>query len=284
MGIHKLKQSLLILCIGCLCCACSSEKAEENEEESAGFFAQIIDKISGLWKDSTEVDEGDIDIWDEYNKTRKALKITQEDVVKNKVIITQTLNELREISAMAGIVRQSASERETRETQSEEISRHLKEIREKVESMESQTDDNVVASLKIIIEEKEREIEALKREIRAKDNTIRQKEGDIRNKQSEIDRMYEELVKRNNELTAKTAALEDANQRQLLLLKEAGRDFETLGDEAPSVRGGRDKNRVGQWQRDCYQKAKYYYQKAKANGLDTSSDLYHINDKIAKCK
>lgn len=284
MGIHKLKQSLLILCIGCLCCACSSEKAEENEEESAGFFTQIIDKISGLWKDSTEVDEGDIDIWDEYNKTRKALKITQEDVVKNKVIITQTLNELREISAMAGIVRQSASERETRETQSEEISRHLKEIREKVESMESQTDDNVVASLKIIIEEKEREIEALKREIRAKDNMIRQKEGDIRNKQSEIDRMYEELVKRNNELTAKTAALEDANQRQLLLLRDAGRDFETLGDEAPSVRGGRDKDRVGQWQRDCYQKAKYYYQKAKANGLDTSSDLYHINDKIAKCK
>lgn len=281
MGIHKLKQSLLILCIGCLCCACSSQKAEENEEESAGFFTQIIDKISGLWKDSTEVDEGDIDIWDEYNKTRKALKITQEDVVKNKVIITQTLNELREISAMAGIVRQSASERETRETQSEEISRHLKEIREKVESMESQTDDNVVASLKIIIEEKEREIEALKREIRAKDNTIRQKEGDIRNKQSEIDRMYEELVKRNNELTAKTAALEVANQRQLLLLKEAGRDFETLGDEAPSVRGRRDHNRVDQWQRGCYQKAKYYYQKAKNNGLDTSSDLNRINLKIA---
>lgn len=284
MGIHKLKQSLLILCIGCLCCACSSEKAEENEEESAGFFTQIIDKISGLWKDSTEVDEGDIDIWDEYNKTRKALKITQEDVVKNKVIITQTLNELREISAMAGIVRQSASERETRETQSEEISRHLKEIREKVESMESQTDDNVVASLKIIIEEKEREIEALKREIRAQQNTISTQKTTIKTHEETISKQNDEINETKNELQIKNAKLEVAAQRQLLLLRDAGRDFETLGDEAPSVRGGRDKNRVGQWQGDCYQKAKYYYQKAKDNGLNTASDLNRINDKIAKCK
>lgn len=284
MGIHKLKQSLLILCIGCLCCACSSEKAEENEEESKGYFAQIIDKISGLWKDSTEVDEGAIDIWEEYYRTRQALKITQEDVVKNKVIITQTLNELREISAMAGIVRQGVREGAARETQSEEISRHLKEIRKKVESMESQTDDNVVASLKIIIEEKEREIEALKREIRAQQNTISTQKTTIKTHEETISKQNDEINEAKNELQIKNANLEVAAQRQLLLLRDAGSDFEAQGDAAPDVRGRKDSNKVDDWKRKCFERARYYYQKAKDNGLDTSADLYRINDKIAKCK
>lgn len=280
MEIHKLKQALLIICIGCLCCGCSSEKEEENK----GFFTQLVDIVPWIKKESTEVEKDPADFWEgKYWETKGVLKLTQEDVVKNKIIIAQTLNELREISAMAGIVRQGMREGSVKESPAEEIQTQLKAIREKVEAMESDSTHNVVASLKTILEEKEREIEALKREIKAQQRKIKEKDGTINNLEEELRRRIEELEVQNGELQAKTTALESARRSQVDLLWQAGRNFENLGNKAPDVSGRKDNKKVEEWMRECFEMAKFYYLKAQDNGREgVSADLDRINKSLSK--
>lgn len=258
MEIFKIKHGLLILGMSFLGYGCSSDKVEKYE-----------DYITQLFNEKTELEE-------DLAETKEVLQITQEDVIKNKVIISQTLNELRELSAMTGIVRNDLEKGAAKLTQSEEISRHIKTIKERIETLESESGGAVVSSLKIIIEEKEREIESLRR-------TIRAQAGTISHQTNTIDRQRTALDEQSVDLLNKTVALEATTKRQVELLWEAGRNFENLGDDAPNVSGRRDNRRVDDWMRQCYEKAKYYYLKARDNGKDgVSTDLNRINAKLSR--
>ena len=204
-----------------------------------------------------------------YNDLKVSAEATRDSYIESATAVDNILQELSQISGSTAVLRTDVEQGTARLNQVEMIENSIDDIKAKLSRLEQLTQDNaqfkkLVSSLKTAIAEKEKEIEDLKAEIQSKDQTI--------NEQNEmISAQHGTIAMQNETITAQQANLEKAVAEQARLLFQAGQDFETLGDESPTVSRRKDKAKVQSLTVEMYEKAILYYSKAQETGYSAAA-------------
>lgn len=204
-----------------------------------------------------------------YNDLKVSAEATRDSYIESATAVDNILQELSQISGSTAVLRTDVEQGTARLNQVEMIENSIDDIKAKLSKLEQLTQDNaqfkkLVSSLKTAIAEKEKEIEDLKAEIQSKDQTI--------NEQNEmISAQHGTIAMQNETITAQQANLEKAVAEQARLLFQAGQDFETLGDESPTVSRRKDKAKVQSLTVEMYEKAILYYSKAQETGYPAAA-------------
>ena len=204
-----------------------------------------------------------------YNELKVSAEATRDSYIESATAVDNILQELSQISGSTAVLRTDVEQGTARLNQVEMIENSIDDIKAKLSKLEQLTKDNaqfkkLVSSLKTAIAEKEKEIEDLKAEIQSKDQTI--------NEQNEmISAQHGTIAMQNETITAQQANLEKAVADQARLLFQAGQDFETLGDESPTVSRRKDKAKVQSLTVEMYEKAILYYSKAQETGYPAAA-------------
>ena len=204
-----------------------------------------------------------------YNDLKVSAEATRDSYIEQATAVDNILQELSQISGSTAVLRTNVEQGTARLNQVEMIENSIDDIKAKLSRLEQLSKENaqfkkVVTSLKTAIAEKEKEIEVLKAEIQSKDQTI--------NEQNEmISAQHGTIAQQNETITAQQATLEKAVSEQARLLFQAGQDFETLGDESPTVSRRKDKAKVQSLTAEMYEKAILYYSKAQETGYSAAA-------------
>ena len=205
-----------------------------------------------------------------YNDLKVSAEATRDSYIEQATAVDNILQELSQISGSTAVLRTNVEQGTARLNQVEMIENSIDDIKAKLSRLEQLSKENaqfkkLVSSLKTAIAEKEKEIEVLKAEIQSKDKTI--------NEQNEmISAQHGTIAQQNETITAQQENLEKAVSDQARLLFQAGQDFETLGDESPTVSRRKDKAKVQSLTAEMYEKAILYYSKAQETGYAEAAD------------
>ncbi len=215
-----------------------------------------------------------------YDELKVSAEATRDSYIEQATAVDNILQELSQISGSTAVLRTDLEQGTARLNQVEMIENSLEDIKGKLGQLERLTQDNaqykkLVASLKTVIAEKEKEIEDLKAELQARDRTI--------NEQNEmISAQHGTIAQQNETISAQQANLQKAVQEQARMLYQAGVDFEELGDESPTVSRRKDKAKVKSLTIEMYEKAILYYSKAQETGYpDAAERLAAVKEKMA---
>ena len=215
-----------------------------------------------------------------YDDLKVSAEATRDSYIEQAVAVDNILQELSQISGSTAVLRTDLEQGTAQLNQVEMIENSLGDIKGKLSQLERLTQDNeqyrkVVASLKTVIAEKEKEIEGLKAELQAREQTI--------NEQNEmISAQHGTIAQQNETISAQQVNLEKAVREQARLLYQAGVDFEELGDESPTVSRRKDKAKVKSLTIEMYEKAILYYSKALETGYADAADrLAGVQEKMA---
>ena len=215
-----------------------------------------------------------------YDDLKVSAEATRDSYIEQATAVDNILQELSQISGSTAVLRTDLEQGTARLNQVEMIENSLEDIKGKLGQLERLTQDNaqykkLVASLKTVIAEKEKEIEDLKAELQARDRTI--------NEQNEmISAQHGTIAQQNETISAQQANLQKAVQEQARMLYQAGVDFEELGDESPTVSRRKDKAKVKSLTIEMYEKAILYYSKAQETGYpDAAERLAAVKEKMA---
>ena len=215
-----------------------------------------------------------------YNDLKVSAEATRDSYIEQATAVDNILQELSQISGSTAVLRTDVEQGTARLNQVEMIENSIDDIKAKLSKLEQLTQDNaqfkkLVSSLKTAIAEKEKEIEDLKAEIQSKDRTI--------NEQNEmISAQHGTIVQQNETISAQQENLQKAVQEQARMLFQAGQDFETLGDESPTVSRRKDKAKVQSLTAEMYEKAILYYSKALETGYSAAAArLEAVKEKLA---
>ena len=204
-----------------------------------------------------------------YDELKVSAEATRDSYIEQAAAVDNILQELSQVSGSTAVLRTDLEQGTARLNQVEMIENSISEIKGKLDQLERLTKDNaqykkVVASLKTVIAEKEKEIEDLKAELQDRDRTITE--------QNEmISAQHGTIAQQNETISAQQANLEKAVADQARLLFQAGQDFETLGDESPTVSRRKDKAKVQSLTVEMYEKAILYYSKAQETGYPAAA-------------
>ena len=215
-----------------------------------------------------------------YNDLKVSAETTRDSYIEQAAAVDNILQELSQISGSTAVLRTDVEQGTARLNQVQMIENSIGDIKAKLSRLEQLSKDNaqfkkLVSSLKTAIAEKEKEIEELKAEIQSKDKTI--------NEQNEmISAQHGTIAQQNETITAQQANLEKAVADQARLLFQAGQDFETLGDESPTVSRRKDKAKVQSLTAEMYEKAILYYSKALETGYSAAAArIETVKEKLA---
>ena len=215
-----------------------------------------------------------------YNDLKVSAETTRDSYIEQAAAVDNILQELSQISGSTAVLRTDVEQGTARLNQVQMIENSIGDIKAKLSRLEQLSKDNaqfkkLVSSLKTAIAEKEKEIEELKAEIQSKDQTI--------NEQNEmISAQHGTIAQQNETITAQQATLEKAVSEQARLLFQAGQDFETLGDESPTVSRRKDKAKVQSLTAEMYEKAILYYSKALETGYSAAAArIETVKEKLA---
>ena len=215
-----------------------------------------------------------------YDDLKVSAEATRDSYIEQAAAVDNILQELSQISGSTAVLRTDLEQGTARLNQVEMIENSLDDIKGKLSQLERLTQDNaqykkVVASLRTVIAEKEKEIEDLKVELQARDRTI--------NEQNEmISAQHGTIAQQNETISAQQANLRKAVQEQARMLYQAGVDFEELGDESPTVSRRKDKAKVKSLTIEMYEKAILYYSKAQETGYPEAAErLAAVKEKMA---
>ena len=215
-----------------------------------------------------------------YQELKASAEDTRDQYIAQAAAVDNILQELSQISGKTAILRTDVEQGTARITQVETIEDSIDEIKSKLDQLERLTSDNaqyrqVVASLKTVIAEKEKEIEDLRAEIQAKDRTITEQN-------EKISAQHGTIQLQNETINAQQENLRKACQEQSRLLFLAGQDFEQLGDESPTVSRRKDKAKVKSLTIEMYEKAILYYSKADEAGyVGAAERMAGVKEKMA---
>ena len=215
-----------------------------------------------------------------YEELRISSEQTRMDFAEQASAVDGILQELSEISGRTASLRTDVEQGTARLTQVEMIEDNIDEIKLKLEELDRLSRDNaayrkVVANLKNVITEKEREIEGLRKEIEMKDRTISEQFQTITEQHGTIQSQSETISSQQEDIR-------HAVQEQARMLFQAGLDFEELGDQSPTVSRRKDRAKVKSLTLEMYEKALLYYTKAEETGFpDASAKVTGIREKIA---
>ena len=215
-----------------------------------------------------------------YNDLKVSAEATRDSYIEQATAVDNILQELSQFSGSTAVLRTDVEQGTARLNQVEMIENSIDDIKAKLSKLEQLSKDNaqfkkLVSSLKTAIAEKEKEIEGLKAEIQSKDQTI--------SEQNEmISAQHGTIAQQNETITAQQATLEKAVSEQARLLFQAGQDFETLGDESPTVSRRKDKAKVQSLTAEMYEKAILYYSKALETGYPAAATrIEAVREKLA---
>ena len=215
-----------------------------------------------------------------YNDLKVSAEATRDSYIEQATAVDNILQELSQISGSTAVLRTNVEQGTARLNQVEMIENSIDDIKAKLSRLEQLSKENaqfkkLVSSLQTAIAEKEKEIEVLKAEIQSKDKTI--------NEQNEmISAQHGTIAQQNETITAQQENLEKAVSDQARLLFQAGQDFETLGDESPTVSRRKDKAKVQSLTAEMYEKAILYYSKALETGYSAAaSRIEAVREKLA---
>ena len=215
-----------------------------------------------------------------YNDLKVSAEATRDSYIEQATAVDNILQELSQISGSTAVLRTDVEQGTARLNQVEMIENSIDDIKAKLSKLEQLSADNaqfkkLVSSLKTAIAEKEKEIEGLKAEIQSKDQTI--------SEQNEmISAQHGTIAQQNETISAQQANLEKAVADQARLLFQAGQDFETLGDESPTVSRRKDKAKVQSLTAEMYEKAILYYSKALETGYSAAAGrIETVKQKLA---
>ena len=215
-----------------------------------------------------------------YNDLKVSAEATRDSYIESATAVDNILQELSQLSGSTAVLRTNVEQGTARLNQVEMIENSIEDIKSKLDRLEQMTKDNaqykkLVSSLKTALAEKEKEIEDLKAEIQSRDRTI--------NEQNEmISAQHGTIAQQNETISAQQANLEKAVAEQARLLFQAGQDFETLGDESPTVSRRKDKAKVQSLTVEMYEKAILYYSKSLETGYSAASArIEAVKEKLA---
>ncbi|MBR5256271.1 MAG: hypothetical protein IKV62_05800 [Bacteroidales bacterium] len=215
-----------------------------------------------------------------YNDLKVSAEATRDSYIESANAVDNILQELSQLSGSTAVLRTNVEQGTARLNQVEMIENSIEDIKSKLDRLEQMTKDNaqykkLVTSLKNTLAEKEKEIEDLKAEIQSRDKTI--------NEQNEmISAQHGTIAQQNETISAQQANLEKAVAEQARLLFQAGQDFETLGDESPTVSRRKDKAKVQSLTVEMYEKAILYYSKALETGYSAAeARIEAVKEKLA---
>ena len=215
-----------------------------------------------------------------YDELKVSAEATRDSYIEQASAVDNILQELSQISGSTVVLRSDLEQGTAQLNQVEMIENSISDIKGKLSQLERLTKDNaqykkLVSSLKTVIAEKEKEIEDLKAEIQERDRTI--------NEQSEmISAQHGTIAQQNETISAQQANLQKSVQEQARMLFQAGRDFEELGDESPTVSRRKDKAKVKSLTVEMYEKAILYYSKAQETGYPGAAERVEaVREKLA---
>ena len=215
-----------------------------------------------------------------YDELKVSAEATRDSYIESATAVDNILQELSQISGSTAVLRTDVEQGTAQLNQVEMIENSISEIKGKLSQLERLTQDNaqykkLVSSLKTVIAEKEKEIEDLKAEIQDRDRTI--------NEQNEmISAQHGTIAQQNETINAQQENLSKAVREQARMLFQAGEDFESLGDESPTVSRRKDKAKVKSLTLEMYEKAILYYSKAQETGYPDAADrIAAVKEKMA---
>lgn len=222
------------------------------------------------------------EIYNEYKLLKESLDATQTANINQAVTINKTLSELAEISGNTLILRGNIENGTARITQAERISDNIKAIKNKINSLEKQIGDDhtykkIIANLKTIIREKEKEIESLKDIIENQNSTISEQKTTIVQQQQEIKQQGQQIDNQK-------ANLQQTVKAQAYLLYQAAREFEQFANDVPDVSRKKNQRKVNEWAISMLSKARLYYEKSQEYGVNASASIYRVNNRISKLR
>lgn len=210
------------------------------------------------------------DVVAEYNELKESVQSTRNAYVRQAAQIDSILVSLSNVSGKTNALRVNVEQGSYRMTQVQQIEDNIDAIKEKLESLEKQVRGSevlrkVVADLKVMVLEKEKEIESLKKQVAEKDKKIKE-QGEVITRQSNT------IDSQTNTILRQKQALEKEVIKQAQMLFNAGVAFETLGDESPEIKRKKDKAKVEDLTKQMYQNALEYYQQAFASGYTPAEE------------
>ena len=216
------------------------------------------------------------DLLKEHTELKQAVEDIKASNVQQAVTINQTLEELASISETTMMIRSDVESGKAKLSQAENISLHLSAIKKKLNTLEKDVKDDrykiMVKNLRTMVKEKEIEISNLKNLILEKDDTINEQQITISQQDSTIGIQQQRL--------------QQMVYRQAGLLKQAGKDFEEMADDAPEdISRKKNRKKINSWTKTMYQTAILYYQESMKYGYESSAaDIQRVKYKMNNLK
>jgi chromosome segregation ATPase len=222
------------------------------------------------------------EIYDEYQLLKESLDATQTSNLKQAATINKTLSELAEISGNTLVLRGNIENGTARITQAERISDNIQAIKDRINTLERQVGDDsaykkMVANLKTIIREKEKEIESLKGIIENQNSTISEQKSTINQQQQEIEQ-------KGRQIDYQQERLQQAVKTQASLLFQAASEFEQFAEDVPDVSRKKNQKKVNEWAISMLSRARLYYVKSQEYGVNASAAISRVDSRILRLR
>jgi chromosome segregation ATPase len=219
------------------------------------------------------------EIYGEYQMLKESLDATQTSNLQQAATINKTLSELAEISGNTLTLRGNIENGTAKITQAEKIRDNINAIKDKIRLLEHQIGDDsaykkIVANLKTIIKEKEKEIESLKEIIENQNSTIAEQKNTIDKQQSEIEEKGRQI---DNQL-------QQAVKAQAALLFQAAGEFEKFAEDIPDVSRKKNQKKVNEWAISMLSRARLYYMKSQEYGVNAAAAISRVDKRISRLR
>ena len=205
----------------------------------------------------------------EYQELKEVTAATQASYIRQSEQVDSILNALSQISVQTSDIRLDVENGTSRLTQVQQIEASIDDIREKIKNLEEIASHNtglkkIISGLKKVVEEKDEEIKQLKKQISEKDRKIIEQDATIVKQSGTINTQMQTILEQKTRL-------EQAVEKQAIMLYNAGLAFESLGDDTPEIKRKKDKAKVENLTKEMYENALMYYSEAFQTGYQDAA-------------
>ena len=157
------------------------------------------------------------------------------------------------------------------EEKEEEMKKLVEEKEEEMKKLSEKNDEEMKKlfekkeeEMKKLVEEKDEEIKQLRKQIDEKDRKIIERDATIVKQSGTINTQMQTILEQKTRL-------EQAVEKQAIMLYNAGVAFESLGDDTPEVKRKKDRAKVENLTKEMYDNALMYYTEAFQTGYQDAA-------------
>lgn len=205
----------------------------------------------------------------EYQELKEVAVATQVSYIRQSEQVDSILYALSQISGQTSEIRLDIENGTSKLTQVQQIEANIDDIKERIKNLEEIAEDNIglkkiISSLKMVVEEKDEEIKQLRKQIDEKDRKIIERDATIVKQSGTINTQMQTILEQKTRL-------EQAVEKQAIMLYNAGVAFESLGDDTPEVKRKKDRAKVENLTKEMYDNALMYYTEAFQTGYQDAA-------------